>query len=157
MALAILDHSPCPFCAYLDAASEAVFVTRGPTVSIMLNPRQYERGALLVIPNVHARSLIDATDEQFFAVQFEARRMARLLVSRLGATGVNVFQNAGVTAGQTVPHYHVHVVPRYPDSDPAKRFREADYAITAPEQLRERAAVLNAPINAELDSEVAVR
>ena len=43
------------------------------------------------------------------AVYREARRLATLLVTKLGATGVNVFQNNGRQAGQTVPHYHVNV------------------------------------------------
>ena len=152
VSLALSEVSPCPFCAYLSGESDAVFVSRGPKISILLNPRQYERGALVVIPNLHVRSLVDATDEQFLAVQLEARRMARLLIRLFGATGVNVFQNAGVHAGQTVAHYHVHVVPRYPTSEPAKRFREADYAVTPVEQLRALAAELNAPLNAYLDS-----
>jgi diadenosine tetraphosphate (Ap4A) HIT family hydrolase len=150
--LVLPEESACPFCAYLSGESEAVFVSRGPKVSILLNPRQYERGALLVIPNAHVRSLADATDEQFLAVQLEARRMARLLIDHLGATGVNVFQNAGIHAGQTVAHYHVHVVPRYPASEPSKRFREADYAVTPMEQLQGLAAELNAPKNAFLES-----
>ena len=152
VSLVLPEQSPCPFCAYLAGESEAVFVSRGPKVSIMLNPRQYERGALLVIPNLHVRSLVDTTNEQFLAVQFEARRMARLLIKHFGATGVNVFQNAGVHAGQTVAHYHVHVIPRYPASEPAKRFQEADYAVTSTEQLRVLAAELNASRNAYLDS-----
>lgn len=133
----------CHFCNYLRGTEEAVFVSRGKTASVLVNPRQYERGALLVIPNQHASTLIDASDESFLAVQLEARRVARLLVERFGATGVNVFQNAGTPAGQTVPHYHVHVVPRYASSDPAKRFREADYDVTPMEQLRVVVAILN--------------
>lgn len=144
-ALMIPEHSHCPFCDYLQGTKDAVFVSRGKSVSVLMNPRQYERGALLVIPNTHAETLIDTHEEPFLAVQIEARRMARLLVEQLGATGVNVFQNAGIAAGQTVPHYHVHVVPRYPSSDPAKRFREADYDVTPKEQLRSIAEILNAP------------
>ena len=144
-ALTIPESSSCPFCDYLQGTEEAVFVSRGKIASVLLNPRQYERGALLVIPNQHVSTLIDAPDHPFVAVQLEARRMARLLVEQLGATGVNVFQNAGVAAGQTVPHYHVHVVPRYPSSDPAKRFREADYNVTPIDQLRSMADVLNEP------------
>ena len=151
MTLVLPEERSCPFCAYLSGESEAVFVSRGPTVSIMLNPRQYERGALLVMPNAHVHTLTDATDEQFLAVQFEARRMARMLVKHLGATGVNVFQNAGIHAGQTAAHYHVHVVPRYPASEPAKLFREADHVVTQMEQLRALAARLNAARDAYLE------
>jgi diadenosine tetraphosphate (Ap4A) HIT family hydrolase len=134
----------------LQGTKDAVFVSRGKTVSVIMNPRQYERGALLIIPNQHASSLIDTHEEPFLAAQIEARRMARLLVEQLGATGVNVFQNAGVAAGQTVPHYHVHVVPRYPSSDPARRFREADYDVVPKEQLRPIADILSAPRDAFL-------
>src|SRR5690606_31855282 len=141
VSLILPDHPSCPFCAYLSGERETVFVLRGQKVSVFLNPRQYERGALLVITNTHVDSLIHATDEQFVAMQLEARRMARALVDQLGATGVNVFQNAGVHAGQTVSHYHLHVVPRYPDSEPSKRFREADYPVTPTDHLRSLAAV----------------
>jgi len=42
-----------------------------------------------------------------------------MAVDRLGATGVSVMQSNGADAWQTVFHYHVHVIPRYPD-DPLK-------------------------------------
>lgn len=129
------DATHCPFCDYLRGSASAVFVARDETVSVLLNPRQYERGALLVIPNRHVATLIDAADDEFLAVQLEARRMAALLVRKLDAQGINVYQNAGSHAGQTVAHYHVHVVPRYKESDPRKQFREADFEITPREQL----------------------
>lgn len=76
------------------------------------------------------------------AVHREARRIASLLVERLGATGVNVFQNHGRKAGQTVPHYHVHVVPRYPSSNPAGNFREAEFDHTPRADMQALAAAL---------------
>lgn len=144
MSIQLPDSGPCPFCEYLDGSAACVFVARGSEVSVMLNPRQYERGALLVIPNKHSASILSVDDAHFLAVQVEARRMARLLVDQLGATGVNVFQNAGIHAGQSIAHYHVHVVPRYPTSDPARRFREADYTITPQAGLEQLASLLQA-------------
>lgn len=44
-----------------------------------------------------------------------------------GATGLNLFTNAGVDAGQTVPHFHVHVVPRYPGTDPRRLFQQKNH------------------------------
>src|SRR5690606_36682827 len=131
-----------PFCAYLSGEREAVFVQRGQKVAVFLNPRQYERGALLMITNTHVDSLIHATDEQFVAMQLEARRMARALVDQLGATGVNVFQHACVRAGQTDSHYRLHIVPRYPVNAPSQRFREPDYPLTPTDPPRSLAAVL---------------
>jgi histidine triad (HIT) family protein len=143
--LIIPDLSPCPFCEYLTGAAECTFLNRGALVSAFLNITQYERGATLVVPNTHVETIVTATEEQVAAVHVEARRIAAILVRRLGATGVNVFQNNGRASGQTVPHYHVHVVPRYVGSDPARRFREADFEQTPQEELRMLAATLLAP------------
>jgi|GEM_PF-1364957 len=148
MSIQLPDSDTCPFCQYLDGSASCVFVKQDSRVSVMLNPRQYERGALLVIPNTHSASILSVDDAHFLAVQVEARRMSRLLVDHLGATGVNVFQNAGIHAGQTIAHYHVHVVPRYPTSDPARRFREADYTITPQAEFAQLASLLRADAGA---------
>jgi histidine triad (HIT) family protein len=145
MTLSIPDLSPCPFCEYLSGAAECSFLSRGAVVSAFLNVTQYERGATLVVPTAHVETILTATEEQVAAVHAEARRIAAILVRKLGATGVTVFQNNGRASGQTVPHYHVHVVPRYVDSDPARRFREADFEHTPQEELRMLAATLQAP------------
>jgi histidine triad (HIT) family protein len=134
--LVLPDATSCPFCDYLRGSAPAVFVSRGAHASVLMNPRQYERGALLVISNRHVATLIDAADHEFLEIQREARRMAALLVRQLYARGISVYQNAGVSAGQTVAHYHVHVVPRYANSDPARRFREADFNVTPREELQ---------------------
>ena len=122
--------SDCPFCAYLDGRTPCAFIARERTVSAFLNRTQYERGALLVVPNAHVATVMEAPEALVADVHLEARRLAIRLADVLGATGVNVFQNNGASAGQTVAHYHVHVVPRYPGSDPSKRFREQDFPHT---------------------------
>jgi histidine triad (HIT) family protein len=143
--LNIPDLEPCPFCEYLSGAAESVFLNRGDVASAFLNVTQYERGAALVVTNAHVESLLAASEDEVAAVYREVRRVAALLVARLGATGVNVFQNNGRPAGQTVPHYHVHVVPRYPGSDPTRRFREADFEHSSLDELKALAAMLILP------------
>lgn len=145
MAIHVPGLDLCPFCEYLSGEADCVFLRRGEVVSSFLNVTQYERGAALVVPNVHVETLLAATAEQVGAAHCEAQRLAALMVAELGATGVNVFQNNGRPAGQTVPHYHVHVVPRYPTSDPAVRFREADFERTSRPELEALASVLVDP------------
>ena len=137
-------ESECPFCRYLDGRDPCVFVARGPTVSSFMNRTQYDRGAMLVVPNAHVVTVMEAPDAVVAAVHLEARRLAIRAVDVLGAIGVNVFQNNGAAAGQSVDHYHVHVVPRYPGSDPARRFREHDFPHTAPAELEALAERLRA-------------
>ena len=136
MPLEIPQLELCPFCAYLAGTEPCVFVLQGERVSSLLNRTQYERGALLVVSNTHIESVLQADQSLIGDIYREARRLAHLVADRLGATGVNIFQNNGISAGQTVPHLHVHVVPRYPSSDPGRRFREADFAAASVEELR---------------------
>ena len=135
----------CPFCEYLDGSVPCAFVARERTIAAFLNRTQYERGALLVVPNAHVATVMEAPESLVADVHVAARRLAVRLTDVLGATGVNIFQNNGASAGQTVGHYHVHVVPRYPGSDPARRFRERDFEHTAIETLEELARLLRDP------------
>lgn len=61
MALELPVLADRPFSRHLDGSTGGVFVSRGRTVSVLVNARQYERGALLVIPNRHCGTLIDAS------------------------------------------------------------------------------------------------
>ena len=134
--------NPCPFCEYFSGARPCPFVYRDANVSVFLNRAQYERGALLVAPNRHLGSFLDLEADLTAAIYSQAHRMGRLLLQTFGATGLNIFQNNGASSGQTVPHFHVHVIPRYPDSDSARRFREGDFPITPFEELESLAREL---------------
>jgi histidine triad (HIT) family protein len=142
MSLDLPLSDPCPFCEYLQERAPCAFVERTPTVTVFVNPTQYEPGALLIVSNVHVASVLDASEEMVRDIHQAAQRWAGRLLDVLGATGVNVFQNNGRSAGQTVAHYHVHVVPRYAGSDPSRRFRESEFTRASDEELSATAAQL---------------
>ena len=111
------DSDPeCPFCQNLAGSRPCAFVSRLDTVSSFVNPRQYRPGAVLVIPNRHAATIFDLRPEEWAAVAVHAQEVAVAACAAFGAQGVNIFQNNGPSAGQTISHLHVHVVPR-PDGD----------------------------------------
>jgi diadenosine tetraphosphate (Ap4A) HIT family hydrolase len=62
--------------------------------------------------------------------------VARAALLAFGASGVNIFQNNGTSAGQSEAHFHVHVVPRYESSDPKKRFERDEFAVVAMAEQR---------------------
>ena len=136
MTFAIPVEDDCPFCAYLAGAADCAFVARGELVSAFMNPAQFERGAALVIPNEHVGSLLEVDRDVMAAVYHECQRLARGMVSAFGAVGLNVFQNKGIKAGQSVSHYHVHLVPRYQESQPGRLFRASEYPQTPLAELR---------------------
>lgn len=130
----------CGFCEYIAGTRECAFVRRGSSVSSLVNRTQYEAGALLVIPNRHLSTVLDLDAATLEAVGIEAQVLARALVERLQATGINIFQNNGVDANQHYPHYHMHVVPRYPGSDPTKIYSEGNFQPISISEQREIAA-----------------
>lgn len=142
MPIRLPERDPCPFCENLAGRRDCAFIERRPLVSSFMNPRQIERGAVLVITNRHVPTIFEATRDELMTVADLVGRLAHALDAVFQPVALNVFQNNGVTAGQTVPHYHVHVVPRYATSDPTRIFRSSEVAPTALGELGELARLI---------------
>jgi histidine triad (HIT) family protein len=127
----LAPYDSCSFCRYLAGEAECVFVAREERVAAFVNRTQYERGAMLVVPNAHRETILEIQDEEIASIYKLAKRLARATQNAFGAVGVNVFQNNGIKAGQHVPHYHVHVVPRYENSDSEKIFLQRNFEIAS--------------------------
>jgi histidine triad (HIT) family protein len=140
VAIRLATAATCGFCEYIAGTRDCAFVRRGPLVSALVNRTQYETGALLIIPNRHLSTVLDLDAATLTAVGVEAQSLSRVLVERFAATGINLFQNNGVDANQHYPHYHMHVVPRYPGSDSTKIYSERDFEPISLAQQQELAA-----------------
>lgn len=147
MSFQIPSEDVCPFCAYLAGSVPCAFVTRGPLVSVFLNRAQFERGAALVIPNQHVTSLLDLERDVMLSIYEESQRVAAAMVKAFGAVGLNMFQNNGIKAGQSVSHYHVHVVPKYEHSERGRIFRTEDHPHTPVSELTEVASELRVALS----------
>ena len=118
MRFALPETELCPFCDNVAGRSTsgglkcAPVLDRDLTLTIVA-PRPAHQSALLVIPKRHAPTLFDLTDAEATAIWDDVRSVARALTLALQPDGLNIFQNNGRAAGQSVPHYHVHVVPRF--------------------------------------------
>ena len=103
----------CIFCKIVAGEIPSTRVHEDDRTVAFMDVNPGTRGHLLVVPKEHAADLHSIGDEDLAAVARTARDMASLVLEKLGADGVNVIQNNGSVAWQTVFHYHVHVVPRY--------------------------------------------
>lgn len=133
-----IQDTSCPFCKHLAGLTPCAFIRRNADVAAFVNVRQYEKGAILVIPVRHGATVLDLDPALVGAVHAEAALMGRALTRAFGATGLNIFQNNGIDAGQHVSHLHVHVVPRYPGSDPTLIYQQAHFE---PVPMAEQTAV----------------
>ena len=101
------------FCRIIAGEIPCTKVYEDDEVLAILDISQTTKGHTLVIPKEHYDSFLSCPTELIGKVFAVARRIGQAEVSILGAKGVNILTNCGEAAGQSVPHFHVHVIPRY--------------------------------------------
>jgi histidine triad (HIT) family protein len=108
------DAADCVFCRIVagDLPSRQVYADAHAVAFLDLNA--WHRGHTLVVPRRHVVDLVTG-EPSLPEIAPAVDVVARLLKHRLAADGLNVLSSAGTTAGQTVFHAHVHVIPRYAD------------------------------------------
>jgi histidine triad (HIT) family protein len=114
-ATAVPETDPdCLFCRIVagDVPSRRIYADEHAVAFLDIGP--WHRGHSLVVPRRHVPDLVTGAPV-LAEIAPAVDAVARLLVARLAADGVNVLSSTGVVAGQEVFHLHVHVVPRYAD------------------------------------------
>ena len=110
----------CIFCKIVRGDIPCFKVYEDDDVLAFLDISQTTLGHTLVISKQHFPSLLYVPKDILSKVMGAAQRIAQAQVSSLGAKGVNLINNTYSVAGQTVMHFHVHVIPRYSDDDKLK-------------------------------------
>ena len=100
----------CLFCRIIDGAEQAQVVLDEPFTLGFLDTRPVFKGHVLLVPKIHVDTLVDLPSELLPVLMGAAQRTAGAVVEGLGAQGSFVAVNNVVS--QSVPHLHVHVVPR---------------------------------------------
>lgn len=106
--------SDCIFCGIVAGTVPAERVYEDDDTVAFLDIAPACDGHLLVIPRAHSDDIHGAAPATLAAVSATVQQMAARVSGALGAEGVSVVQSNGRAAGQTVFHYHVHVLPRFP-------------------------------------------
>ncbi|MDQ2942732.1 MAG: HIT domain-containing protein [Candidatus Dormibacteraeota bacterium] len=105
----------CIFCEILRGDSPASFTYEDDSVVAFMDVQPITRGHMLVVPREHAVLMSDLNETVAMRSFRVARKLSSIVRSCLGASGVNLFVADGEVAFQDVPHFHVHVIPRYPN------------------------------------------
>ena len=105
----------CIFCGIVagDIPSTKVYEDEKTYAFMDISPAT--EGHLLVVPKQHTKNLLEIAPDELAAVAWTGQRLAQRQVEVLGADGVNLINSCGENAGQTVFHFHLHVIPRYAD------------------------------------------
>jgi ATP adenylyltransferase len=100
----------CPFCA---PGAERELITESATAYAIFDKYPVSSGHALIIPKKHIASYFDLSTHAKTACWLMVDRVQQILAERFHPDGFNVGINIGAAAGQTVPHVHIHLMPRY--------------------------------------------
>lgn len=103
----------CIFCKILngDIPSTKVYEDEDFVIILDIGPATF--GHVLILPKEHYANLFEMPEELLAKAMKLAKSFGDKLVKELHADGMNVVQNNGLAAGQTVFHFHMHLIPRY--------------------------------------------
>jgi histidine triad (HIT) family protein len=102
----------CLFCAIAAGKAPAHRVAEDASALAFLDIFPVSDGHTLVIPKDHAENVFEMQDGPMRSVAALARRVARAIRAEIAPDGLAVYQANGAAAGQTIWHYHQHLIPR---------------------------------------------
>lgn len=105
----------CIFCKIASGEIPAATLYEDDLFRVILDLGPASKGHALILPKNHYANLYEIPDELVGKAMVLAQKMGTALKEALGCDGLNVVQNNGEAAGQTVFHFHMHLIPRYQD------------------------------------------
>ena len=112
-----MKKDDCIFCkiAAGEITSRKIYEDKDLIAIMDLSPTS--KGHSLIIPKEHYTNIYDIDEEIAGKVMKTAKKLATKMTVALNCDGFNLLQNNGETAGQTMFHFHMHLIPRYKDAD----------------------------------------
>ena len=135
-----MPEKPCAFCAIAAGELPAALVLDEPDVLAFLDVRPLFPGHTLVVPRLHVETLADLPHDLIDPLFEAVQRLSRAVPEAVDAVGTFVAANNKVS--QSVPHLHVHVVPRRPKDGlrgffwPRQRYDSDDHAAATAAAIR---------------------
>lgn len=108
-----MRNENCIFCKILNGEIPSAKLYEDEDFAIILDVGPASFGHALIIPKEHYANLFEMPEEMLSKCMKLAKVWGDKLVKALNADGLNLVQNNGLAAGQTVFHYHLHMIPRY--------------------------------------------
>lgn len=104
------ENATCPFC---NPDEERELIVESATAFAMFDKYPVSKGHALIIPKKHCADYFDLTFREQSACMFMLNIVKEIIKNKFNPDGFNVGINVGEVAGQTVPHVHIHLIPRY--------------------------------------------
>jgi histidine triad (HIT) family protein len=106
----------CVFCKIINGEIPSKKIYEDNDVLAILDLSQIGKGHTLVLPKAHYENILDIPNDIYSKVMEKAKYLANVINKTYNPDGLNILNNCKEAAGQSVMHFHVHIIPRY-DSD----------------------------------------
>lgn len=123
--------SDCIFCKIAKGEIPSMTIYEDDNFRVFLDIFPASKGHTLIVPKQHVANIFELDEETAGELFMLATRVAKVMQKELNFEGMNVIQNNGEIAGQTIFHFHLHLIPRYKDDQVSVKWqpKEADQAI----------------------------
>ena len=110
-----MKKEDCIFCKIANGSIPSKTIYEDEKFRVILDLGPATKGHALILPKEHYADIYEIPEETIGDAMKLAKKMAGLMTDKLGCDGFNIVQNNGEAAGQTVKHFHIHLIPRYKD------------------------------------------
>lgn len=107
----------CIFCKLANGVFETNTLYEDDDFRVIFDASPATKGHVLILPKEHCANAFEISDELASKVFVLAKKVAGVMKEVTGCEGINILQNNGEAAGQTVFHFHMHIIPRYKDGE----------------------------------------
>ena len=130
-----MKDNNCIFCKIANGEIPSSTLYEDDMVRVILDISPATKGHALILPKEHYTNLYEISDEMASHAIKVAKKMAKKMQEELGGEGLNVLQNNGELAGQTVFHYHMHLIPRYQEDKINMKWENGELSESEKEEL----------------------
>ena len=104
--------SDCIFCKIASGEIQGMRVYEDAETLAFMDLAKDVDGHVLVIPKKHCKNILDCGAETLSAVMNTVKKVSMHLTEKCGYDGVNLLNASDESAGQSMPHFHIHIIPR---------------------------------------------
>lgn len=131
-----MKKEDCVFCKIVNGDIPSNTIYENSEFKVIMDISPATKGHVLVLPKEHFKDIYDIDAETAGKLFQLAAVVARALKEVLHCDGLNIIQNNGEIAGQTVFHFHMHLIPRYEGDDVTVKWKEHSMDVEEMDQLR---------------------
>ena len=102
----------CPLCAPFEDNQKIIFETETCYCIQKGSEQEVLKGSGLIVPKIHRQTVFDLTDQEWKDTKYLLQKAKQLLDETYAPGGYSVGWNTGEVGGQSIPHAHLHIIPR---------------------------------------------